>query len=301
MKSFIYKKLFKSFFAGMCISVLATQNAYANDPDLEISPSIAYFPLVTLGTTSGAITFTIRNNHPSNALNIWSVALGGNGAGEFAVSSESCTTASPLSPSATCTVDVTYSPTVFGSVMARIVLDTDAPNSAKLVAFLSNDEGDQNQAERRLPPVLFSLTVPETMTSNTNYNLQWSMLGYHKDYISAVAIFDCDGVSAGQCGLNFGDNIASSGLLTAASSNQQPGFTFNGIPATEHHFSYNFQPDLHYSKAPGTYPIVVRFYRKNDMDQLSDEPSLSLMIPGNLSNVYYDDEGRRIQKDVVFP
>ena len=282
------------------ILALSTGFAYGNDPDVSISPNIGYFPLVTLGSSSGAIPFEVRNNHASNNLSISTVSLQGLHASEFAIDTDACGSQT-LNPDNSCFIYVRYEPTAFGSKTARLEVNSDATNTPKLVAFLSNDEGDQNQVERRLPPVIFNLTIPEVMNSASGYNLQWSILGYHGDYESVVAIFDCDGVVAGDCGLNFGDNIANSGLITPGSQTPQPGWTFNGIPATEHQFEYNFQPDLHYSKASGTYPIVIRFYAKSPMDATLGEPSLSVVIPGDLSDTYYDDEGRRIQKMVTFP
>ena len=292
--------LIKTTIVALSLSTFLTGNAHANDPDLSVTPSIAYFPLVTLGSTSGGLAFEVRNTHVSNTLNISSVSLQGTHASEFDIDTDACGSQS-IGPDVSCFIYVTYSPTSFGSKMARLEVDTDAVNTPTLVAFLSNDEGDQNQAERRLPPVAFSLSVPEIMSSTGTHTLEWSMLGYHEGYDSVVAIFDCDGVAPGQCGLNFGDNIANSGLIVADNTTPQPAWTFNGISATEHHFSYDFQPNLHYTKSAGTYPIVVRFYRKNKMDLMSMESSLSLMIPGNLSDNYYDNEGRRIEKSVTFP
>jgi hypothetical protein len=45
--------------------------------------------------------------------------------------------------------------------------------------------------------------------------------------------------------------------------------------------------------------VVVRFYRKNEVDIPRNNSSMSLLIPGKLSDVYYDTAGRRIVKKIV--
>ena len=40
---------------------------------------------------------------------------------------------------------------------------------------------------------------------------------------------------------------------------------------------------------------VVRFYVKSLDDKAAGENSLSLVVPANLANAYYDTQGRRIQ------
>lgn len=280
-------------------SLFSTSQVSANDPDLTIQPVVNQFPQVVLGTDSPATTFKIKNTHASNNLTLGTVTLQGTHASEFAVGTQNCTSQT-LAPQQECTIDVKYHPTSFGSKMAMLQVVTDAPNTPTIVAFLSNDEGNVNQAERRLPPVLFSLNMTETMISTNPYMIEWSMLGYHDSYQSVVALFDCTNKLAGDCGVDFSDNFFNSGLITSTSTTPQPTWTFNGEAAVEHHFEQAFTPDVNGfpQTLSGTYQIVARFYRKNNMDVMSGEPSLSLMIPGNLSSQYYDKEGRRIIKNI---
>ena len=44
--------------------------------------------------------------------------------------------------------------------------------------------------------------------------------------------------------------------------------------------------------------IVIRFYIVSDNDENARKPSISLIIPGNLSDEYYDTSGRKIQKHI---
>ena len=45
--------------------------------------------------------------------------------------------------------------------------------------------------------------------------------------------------------------------------------------------------------------IVIRFYSKDTADGDAGRGSLSLLVPGNLSLHYYDQEGRRLLKKIV--
>ena len=297
-----FSKQLPLIFLSVITVLFASNIARANDPDLSISPVFGLFPHAILGTDSPIITFSVKNTHPTNNLELYASSLTGTHATEFTIVLDNCNTL-VLLPDQECGVDVAYSPTSFGSKMAMLQVNTNATNSPALFAFLSNDEDTRKEAERRLPPVLFSVNIPENMDRNTLYTLNWSILGYHESYQSVIALFDCAGKAAGTCGANFAENFANSGLITATGTTPQPAWTFNGEPAVEHHYSYAFTPasEGFPAYASGSYEIVVRFYRKNNMDVMSGEASLSLMIPGNLSGTYYDNEGRRITKYITIP
>jgi hypothetical protein len=301
MKLAIWGKMNLQMFL-LSVLLFSSSLSFANDPDLTITPVFNQFQHVVLGTNSTPTTFIVRNTHNSITLNISTVSLQGTHAAEFAVGTDNCAGQTILA-GGSCSIDVIYQPTTFGSKMAMLQVGTDATNTPTLTAFLSNHEGDAKQAERRLPPVLFSLGIVETMADTGNYSLDWSILGYHDSYESVVALFDCTGKAPGDCGVNFTDNFFNSGLITSSSTTPQPTWTFNGEAAVQHHFSQSFSPntDGFPQVASDTYEIVVRFYRKNNMDVMSGEPSLSLMAPGNLTNEYYDDEGRRITKYINIP
>lgn len=276
--------------------------AQANDPDLSITPVIYQFPEVLLGSVSDAHTFVVKNTHETNDLVLGAVTIGGTHSNQYGLGTENCSSQT-LSPEEECTIEVTFQPTWLGSSMAYLQIVTDSTNTPELKAFLSNHEDTLKQAQRRLPPVLYSLNIPENMDRNTLHTLEWSILGYHDSYESVVALFDCTGKAPGTCGANFAENFATSGLITASGTTPQPTWTYQGISATEHHYSYAFTPATEGfpAYAPGTYEIVVRFYRKNNMDVMSGEASLSLLVPGSLTNTYYDNEGRRISKIINVP
>jgi hypothetical protein len=300
------KRLTKKENKGMLLTAMfflcLSNFVQANDSDLSITPVIHQFPAVILGTVSNAHTFTVKNTHATNDLGLGAITIAGTHSNQYILGSESCE-GETLSPGQECYIEVRFQPNWLGSSMATLQIVTDSANTPNLTAFLSNDEGKVKQAQRRLPPVLYSLNIPENMVKTSNYNLEWSILGYHDSYESVIALFDCTGKALGTCGANFSENFATSGLINATNTTPQPTWTYQGIAAVEHHYTFTFNANTEGfpQSAPGNHPIVVRFYSKNNMDAMSGEASLSLLIPGSLTNVYYDNEGRRISKIISVP
>ena len=63
----------------------------------------------------------------------------------------------------------------------------------------------------------------------------------------------------------------------------------------KYHYSFDFTPhDIDFQS--GDTPIVIRFYYVDSKDIVAGQGSISLIIPGNLSENYYDTSGRKIQK-----
>jgi len=181
-----------------------------------------------------------------------------------------------------------------GSKAANLLIPSDDPETPLLSAFLYNHESGPEEAGRRLPPVLYSLDVPEEMTAEQTYTLTWSLLGYNEGYQSNIVFFDCTGITDGTCGNSYGSQFAESGNLSPKDS--EPGdWTHNGVQSKKFHYTYELTvPTLSQNKE-----IVVRFYSKDLAD--AGKESLSLLIPGNLSSEYYDHEGRRLLKHLVTP
>lgn len=280
--------------------LLSTAALSQSDADLSIDPIVGKFGTVQLGQTSNPITVTIKNEHATNSLVLGSASFSGGDTDQFSITNDNCSSQT-VTAGNNCTLEVRYAPTKLGSRMAMLQISTNDAETGTLTAFFTNDEDNEVQAERRLPPVLFSLTIPETMDATTTYNLQWSLLGYHSSYSSTIALFDCTGKAAGTCGLVYSENFANSGIIQPTATVAQPTWTFAGEAANEFQYSYSFRPADHKSFPTGNTDIVVRFYRKNPMDAAANESSLSVLIPGNLSSRYYDDEGRRITKTVNVP
>lgn len=285
----------KRLFLGITILVnsapaFAVQSAESTA--ISVNPSVYTFKEVSASSATSSASISVKNIG-SGALNVGTINLSGDHADQFQIDSDACSnTAVPGGSS--CAVTVKYSPTARGHKQALLNIPSDAADTPVLQAFLTSREDSYNESSRRLPPVLYSVNIPETMTSGQTYTLEWSILGYHEDYTSLLVMFDCTGIVDGSCGDNYSDatRFFSSGTATPDSNVTSP-WSNGGISAKEFKFSTSFTPSF----AQQT-DIVVRFYRKNIDDLNAGKGSLSLVIPGNLASEYYDTDGRRIKKTI---
>ncbi len=260
----------------------------------EISPYAHSFGLTELNTSTPNQTFTITNKG-SRSLTFSSATVSGTYSNQFNIAADNCTSQT-VAADASCTVDVNMQPTTVGSKSAWLEIASDDPDNSTTAAFLNNYESTDQQARRRLPPVLYSLAgLPETMTIGQSYTITWELLGYHENYLSAIVFFDCTGIAPPNCGNSYSSNFASSGILSPAST-AVGEWSYKGVQSKRYSYSYTFTPTTAQFPAPAD--IVIRFYRKNGDDSAAGKGSLSLIIPGNLSDNYYDTSGRRIQKRV---
>jgi hypothetical protein len=97
---------------------------------VSLNPASLNFGAQSVGTTSAAKTITILN-HEKVTVNFTSVTITGTGSSDFA-QTNGCTS---LSSGATCTVNVTFTPSVSGALSATLVLTdsaTNSPQTAKL-------------------------------------------------------------------------------------------------------------------------------------------------------------------------
>ena len=287
----------KSFYC-LAFGLSLTMSANAQqDESISIYPVQTYFPKVHLGASSEAATVTITNEEEYDTLTLGTVQFSGDDSDQFTLVNDNCS-GEALLANTSCTVEVSFSPTTFGSKTLILQLPTDSSLTPLINAFFSNDEDIQHQVERRLPPVIYSLDIPEILQADTQYTLQWSLLGYHETYFSTIALFDCSDKEEGSCGESWGDNFAYASNLSPDSSEIQDAWVFNGQAAKEMHYSYTLTPNEKKAFPDGDTPIVVRFYQKSTMDKNANESSLSLLVPGGLTASYYDSEGRRISKTI---
>lgn len=84
------------------------------------------FGSVSLGTSSPPQTFSVRNNGAA-PLNLRAITVGGTAASDY-LRSGSCSTASPLAVSASCTVTLTFTPTAAGTRLGTLTISSDASN-----------------------------------------------------------------------------------------------------------------------------------------------------------------------------
>jgi hypothetical protein len=106
-------------------------------PDLQISPTSLSFGVVVLGSQSSAQAETLTNNGGSE-LAISSIMIGGSNAADF---SQTNTCPSALSASATCSVEITFTPSQLGPRVASIVISDNGVDGPQTLS-LTGDGGD---------------------------------------------------------------------------------------------------------------------------------------------------------------
>ena len=146
------------------------------------------------------------------------------------------------------------------------------------------------EAIRRVPPVLHSLTMPEKLIAGESYTIRWSLVGYENNYSTMIVFFDCTGVAPPNCGNAYNDpKLAVSSKLTSSSMDIGE-WSYLGTASSKLDYSYTFTPDV-----TADTKTVIRFYYINGSDNNNGRPTISLMAPGSLANVLpYDVSGRRL-------
>ena len=284
------KKSIQKVLVGMLLAGCFGISSAAPDGDIHIDPVYRAFAQTPLQGESALQRFTVSNSGAA-ALTIGTVVLGGMHPGEFAIALNGCDDVVLSASGGSCDIDVKFTPTRRGTKAAR--LDIPFTDGRSLSAFLTNAESRDVEAQRRLPPVLVALNVPEQMEVGQSHTLTWTLLGYHDDYLTNLVFFDCTGIIDGSCGDSYDTRFAESGLVTRTAT-RASDWTYGGIRGMEHDYSYTFTPSV--ASFTVDTDIVIRFYRKNTIDAEAAKGSLSLVAPGNLSASYYDNEGRRLMK-----
>ncbi|MDG5466808.1 SBBP repeat-containing protein [Deltaproteobacteria bacterium IMCC39524] len=293
--SFSYKSYDEMALSNAANVVLRLHTMSEADREISVSPDRYLFGEETLNdcNNSRPVSFIVKNSGPPERT-LGSLALAGYDSTEYAIVNDNCS-GQTLVEDGTCTVDVKFCPSSVGSKSAILEIPSDDPETPVLVASLYNHEDIGEEAARRMPPVLETLSIPAQMTGGTPYTLTWSMLGYDPNYYVYIAFFDCSGLAAGTCGDSYGSMFEASSRLSPVSV--EPGdWIYDGEASQRFNFNYEFTPPAVSSNKD----IVIRFYRMSQSDLDAGRRSLSLLIPGNLPDAnYYDDEGRRLQAQIV--
>ena len=101
---------------------------FVPSPNVGISPTSLSFGNQDVGTTSAAQIVTLTNTGNEN-LNVTGVSITGTNSSNFA-KTDAC---GELAPTATCTISVTFSPTINGAETANVSITDNAANSPQLV------------------------------------------------------------------------------------------------------------------------------------------------------------------------
>ncbi len=287
------------FSSTLSMAIVAADSA--QDPDLSVSPVMRQYPVTTLSSSSAPALFTIKNTHASQSRSLGTIALAGVHSGEFAIGAHSCSLRT-LPPGESCSVPVSFAPLSRGTKNAELRIPSDDAESPVLTAYLTNLISPIVEAQKRMPPVLASSTIPETLQAGQSYTIAWTVEGYHDDYTSYAVLFDC--TDSADCGASYNDpsKFTESGVQSAVSVTQG-NWTYRGVQTRLFAYEWNFTVPATRSGgglwAESGTDIVARIYRKSDVDAERNNSSVSLLIPGNQSSRYYDTSGRRILKTII--
>jgi hypothetical protein len=109
-------------------------SSYGETPAVKLSSASLSFGNQGLNTTSTAIPLTLTNSGPGS-LSISSIAIAGANPGDFAQTNNCPTSPSIMAVNATCTINVTFTPTALGSRAASVTIadnGTSSPQSPAL-------------------------------------------------------------------------------------------------------------------------------------------------------------------------
>jgi hypothetical protein len=95
--------------------------------NMQTTPTTLFFGDVAVGTSAAAQTITVSNTGTAD-LTLGAVGLGGLNPGEFAKSSDTCSSAT-LAPSSSCAIGIQFRPTSAGDKAATVTLTGNAPGN----------------------------------------------------------------------------------------------------------------------------------------------------------------------------
>jgi hypothetical protein len=109
----------------------------------NLAPSTLGFGSVIQGQTSSALTTTVTSSGTANLILASSsaVTLSGANAADFGISATTCTNSLSLAPAATCTVSVTFTPSLASAEVASLVIVSNDPSSPDSVPLSGTGVG----------------------------------------------------------------------------------------------------------------------------------------------------------------
>jgi hypothetical protein len=268
------------------------------DTDLVLSPSSSRFVSDCATPKTQLKTFTLTNQSGETRKVSSVILMNGESGTDYTIESSNCPFF--LSDGASCQVSVAYcaASNAATDVLQLYVEDSTSPLKS---AALYSEVSDSEEAQRRLPPVMSSVSLTPSAVMNgdvaelnagVSYTVDFSILGYHAGYDAWAVWFKCS-VGDSTCGDDFSNGYfyLSSKLAGSASPSV---WSYEGVSAQE--FSYN---DSICFEEAGEY--VLRLYRRSINDALTANGSLSLLMPGNsgLPSYEVDKSGRRLSVSVV--
>ncbi|MCE7989583.1 MAG: choice-of-anchor D domain-containing protein [Caldilinea sp. CFX5] len=110
-------------------------------PEINVTPTTIDFGTVNVGSTSAAQAATIQNQGDVS-LSLTNIALSGADAARFAISSNNCGAA--LNAGASCTVQLTFTPTAAGNRIAQLVITSNDSDESTVNVALSGATPSSN-------------------------------------------------------------------------------------------------------------------------------------------------------------
>jgi len=272
------------------------QDSFPTMPVIEAETTATLTPLLGLinadPTTPQTLSFTLNNTGTGTITP--DITVTGRDSGVLPLSDISgCTS---LAAGSTCTIEVTYNGSdheVLGALVVKA-----ASGDLLTTALLASKEATTHEAARRLPDVLSSVTLPTSFKNGVpTSDIKWRTLSYQSSVYSQIAIFECDqaALDSQACGGDEQDASPfpkSSNVMPAeAMLAPTPAWMYKDVAAKEYAFKHSFTPSC-----PNGESIVLRFYQKSGEDNMANNDTLSLLIPGGslFDNYYYDTIGRRL-------
>ncbi len=165
-------------------------------PPVTLNPSSLSFGNQTVGTTSAPQAIQLTNNQSGN-LTISSIST----AAPFAVSSQTCGTlpGAVVGPGASCTINVTFAPTVTGSQSGTLTVSDDAPGGSQSASLGgSGVSAGSPVVKLSATSLTFATTVLNTTTAAKTITL--TNTGTATLNIASIAVTGDFAKSATTCG-----------------------------------------------------------------------------------------------------
>ena len=132
------------------------------------------------------------------------------------------------------------------------------------------------KAQHRLPPVIYSLDIPQTVESGKTYDFNWTVMGYHQTYNIVINIYD-----------KYNTKIATDNVSPYKETEGQ--YQWDDVDSRQFHYSTSLRP-----KFSGYQELIVRFFA-SPMNDPIDNTYLSCLVPGGLGYQAGDTTGRKIK------
>jgi hypothetical protein len=128
-------------------------------PPVTLAPNSLYYPAQSLNSTSVA-QIVVVTNQQNVPLNISSIVAGANYA-----ESDNCLSSSPIPSGGACNINVTFTPTVAGTLNGQLTVTDDAPNGSQVVNMVG--VGNAPAVTLAPPSIKFTTLVGSTTAAST--------------------------------------------------------------------------------------------------------------------------------------